>query len=75
MFLIASGVRGPGSDIAHYQVRVAFGELLAGYLSWLSIPLLGLGLSVGMIRSWRQGAGGAAGAGRVGGGGGGAMGR
>lgn len=37
---------------------MAFGELLAGYLSWLSIPLLGLGLSVGMIRSWRQGAGG-----------------
>lgn len=55
MFLIASGVRGPGSCIAHHQVRVAFGELLAGYLSWLSIPLLGLGLSVGMIRSWRQG--------------------
>lgn len=65
MFLIASGVRGPGSSIAHHQVRVAFGELLAGYLSWLSMPSLGLGLSVGMIRSWRQGAGVAAGAGGV----------
>lgn len=55
VFLIASRVRGPGSSIAHDQVRVAFRELLAGYLSQLSIPLLGLGLSVGMIRSWRQG--------------------
>lgn len=53
VFLIAGRVRGPGSSIAHDQVRVAFGELLAGYLSWLSIPSLGLGLSVGMIRSWK----------------------
>lgn len=57
VFLIASQVRGSGSSITHDQVRVVFGELLAGYLSWLSIPLLGLGLCVGMIRSWRLGAG------------------
>lgn len=64
VFLIASRVRGPGSSIAHDQVRVAFWELLAGYLSRLSIPLLGLGLSVGMIRSWRQGVVGRCGGGR-----------
>lgn len=57
VFLIASRVRGSGSSITHDQVRVVFGELLAGYLSWLSIPLLGLGPCVGMIRSWRLGAG------------------
>lgn len=34
---------------------MVFGELLAGYLSWLSIPLLGLGLCVGMIRGWSWG--------------------
>lgn len=53
MFLIVSQVRGSGRSITHDQIRVVFGELLAGYLSWLSIPLLGLGLCVGMIRSWR----------------------
>lgn len=52
VFLIVSWVRGSGSSITHDQLRVVFGELLAGYLSWLSIPLLGLGLCVGMIRSW-----------------------
>lgn len=53
VFLIVRQVRGSGSNITHDQIRVVFGELLAGYLSWLSIPLLGLGLCVGMIRSWR----------------------
>ena len=56
VFLIVSWVRGSGSSITHDQLRVVFGELLAGYLSWLSIPLLGSGLCVGMIRSrgrWR----------------------
>lgn len=43
MFLIVCQVRGSGSNITHDQIRVVFGELLAGYLSWLSIPLLGLG--------------------------------
>lgn len=56
VFLIVSQVRGSGSGITHDQVRVVFGELLAGYLSWLSIPLLGSRLCVGMIRSWRWGA-------------------
>lgn len=55
MFLIVCQVRGSGSDITHDQVRVVFGELLAGYLSWLSIPLLSSGLCVWMIRSWRWG--------------------
>lgn len=58
MFLIVCQVRGSGSNITHDQIRVVFGELFAGYLSWLSIPLLGLGLCVGMIRSWRWGGGG-----------------
>lgn len=56
MFLIVRQVRGSGRSITHDQIRVVFGELLAGYLSWLSIPLLGLGLCVGMIRSWWWGA-------------------
>lgn len=55
VFLIVWQVRGSGSDILHDQIRVVFGELLAGYLSWLSIPLLGLGLCVGMIRGWTWG--------------------
>lgn len=55
VFLIASRVRGSGSGITHDQVRVVFGELLAGYPSWRSIPLLGLRLCVGMIRSWSWG--------------------
>lgn len=53
MFLIVRQVRGSGRSITHDQFRVVFRGLLAGYLSWLSIPLLGLGLCVGMIRSWR----------------------
>lgn len=57
MFLIVSQVRGSGSSITHDGFRVVFRELLAGYLSWLSIPLLGPGLCVGMIRSWRLGRG------------------
>lgn len=56
VFLIVCQVRGSRSNITHDQIRVVFGELLAGYLSWLSIPLLGLGLCVGMIRSWSWGA-------------------
>lgn len=55
MFLIVCQNRGSGSSIIHDQVRVVFRELLTGYLSWLSIPLLGPGLCVGMIRSWRLG--------------------
>lgn len=55
VFLIVIQVRGSGSSITHDQARVVFGELLAGYLSWLGIPLLGLGLCVEMIRSWRWG--------------------
>lgn len=50
VFLIVCQVRGSGSSIIHDQIRVVFGELLAGYLSCLSIPLLGLALYVGMIR-------------------------
>lgn len=53
VILIVSQVRGLGRSITHDQVRVVFGELLAGYLSWLSIPLLGMGLCVETIRSWR----------------------
>lgn len=53
VFLIVWRVRGSGSNITHDQIRVVFRELLAGYLSWLNIPLLSLGLCVGMIRSWR----------------------
>lgn len=52
VFLIVCWVRGLGSNITHDQIRVVFGELLARYLSWLSIPLLSLGLCVRMIRSW-----------------------
>lgn len=55
MFLIVCQVRGSGSSITHDWVRVVFRELLAGYLSWLSVPLLGPGLCFGMIRSWRLG--------------------
>lgn len=43
VFLIVCRVRGSGSDITHDQIRVVFGELLAGHLSQLSIPLLGFG--------------------------------
>lgn len=58
MFLIVSRVRGSGSNITQGRIRVVFGELLGGYLSWLSIPFLGLGLCVRMIRSWRLAEGG-----------------
>lgn len=49
VFLIVFQVRGSGSNITHDQIGVVFGELLAGYLSWPSIPLLGLGLCVGWL--------------------------
>ena len=55
VFLIVCQVRGSGSSITHDRVRVVFREFLAGYLSRLSIHLLGPGLCVGMIRSWRLG--------------------
>lgn len=47
VFLIVRQVMGSDSDITHNRLRRVFGELLAGYLSWLSIPLLSLGLCVG----------------------------